>query len=254
MTTCENIRGKRLLITGGNRGLGRALVEASLESGAAEVWATTRKLDALEWSKSLDEEVRARLRPLTMDLTDRDSIDRAVDTVSTCQVVISNAAICVIGSPLQLSEAQRRDEWETNFFGPVSLIQRAVNRCPQLETIALVGSKYRYVPFPAIGNYCATKAALASFAESVQHELSLRKIQIQTFCPGAMDTEMSKPFRGEKTATATVARLLLQQLGNNATEVHLTQDAKDLVGQFFENPKAARAAFKSLTVDNYFDR
>ena len=81
-----NVRNKTVLITGANRGIGRALVDEALRRGAMRVYAGTR--GALQMA---DE----RVTPLTLDVTDAAQIKQAVDQVGTLDVLINNAGVAI---------------------------------------------------------------------------------------------------------------------------------------------------------------
>jgi len=93
-----NIENKTVLITGANRGIGRALVNEALRRGAKRVYAGTR--GALQ-------DADKRVTPLTLDVTDISQIQRAVDTVDTLDVLINNAGVAIYGDLSNLDTRRR---------------------------------------------------------------------------------------------------------------------------------------------------
>ena len=107
-----SIADRTVLITGGNRGIGRALVEEALSKGAKRVYAGTRA----PWSHS-----DGRVTPLTLDITDAAQIQEAVKMVESLDVLINNAGIALFDD---LSDrAVLEQHLAVNLFGPYGVIQ-----------------------------------------------------------------------------------------------------------------------------------
>src|SRR5436305_3264991 len=115
----RRIEGAVALVTGANRGIGRALTEALLSRGARKVYATMRNPEAL---RALDDE---RLVSLRLDVTDADQIRAAGEAASDVELVFNNAGVALargIADSTVLDQARR--EMEVNYFGPLQLLQR----------------------------------------------------------------------------------------------------------------------------------
>ena len=110
-------------ITGANRGLGRAFVEAALELGD-EVTATSRDPESL---KDLSKQYGGRLLPLKLDITDRHgvygAIQQAKHQFGRIDVLVNNAGFGAFGAVEELSEEQMRRQFEVNVFGTFHLTQ-----------------------------------------------------------------------------------------------------------------------------------
>src|SRR5260370_34651825 len=114
----KRIEGAVALVTGANRGIGRALTEALLARGARKVYATARNPEALRLRD-------ARLVPLQLDVTDADQIRAAAEAASDVELVFNNAGVALangIVDSMVLDQARR--EMEVNYFGPLQLLQR----------------------------------------------------------------------------------------------------------------------------------
>ncbi len=112
------IEGKRVLITGASRGLGRALVTAFVDAGAAEVIAGTRKREDREALQS------ARVTPVRLDVTsDRDV--EAVARMGAIDILINNAGVAGFGNPLTMDFEAVQEEMAVNYLG-VLRVTRAV--------------------------------------------------------------------------------------------------------------------------------
>src|SRR5882672_7247498 len=115
----RRIEGAVALVTGANRGIGRALTEALLSRGVRKVYATARNPEAL---RDLRDE---RVVSLRLDVTDADQIRAAAEAASDVELVFSNAGVVLatgIADATVLDQARR--EMEVNYFGPLRLLQR----------------------------------------------------------------------------------------------------------------------------------
>src|SRR3989454_2173474 len=115
----QRIEGAVALVTGANRGIGRALTEALLTRGVRKVYATARNPEAL---RALRDE---RLVSLRLDVTDVDQIRAAGEAASDVELLFNNAGVALargIADSTVLDQARR--EMEVNYFGPLQLLQR----------------------------------------------------------------------------------------------------------------------------------
>src|SRR5260221_4280041 len=115
----RRMEGAVALVTGANRGIGRALTEALLTRGARKVYATARDPVAL---RALRDE---RLVSLRLDVTDVDQIRAAGEAASDVELVFNNAGVALargIADSTVLDQARR--EMEVNYFGPLQLLLR----------------------------------------------------------------------------------------------------------------------------------
>ena len=114
----HRIEGAVALVTGANRGIGRALTEALLTRGVRKVYATARNPEAL--SALRDE----RLVALRLDVTDAEQIRAAVEAASDVELVFNNAGVALAGGIAGAAVLdQARREMEVNYFGPLQLLR-----------------------------------------------------------------------------------------------------------------------------------
>src|SRR3989454_7546866 len=115
----QRIEGAVALVTGANRGIGRALTEALLTRGVRKVYATARNPEAL---RALRDE---RLVSLRLDVTDADQIRAAAEAASDVELVFNNAGVALASAIADSTDlGQARREMEVNYFGPLQLLQR----------------------------------------------------------------------------------------------------------------------------------
>jgi NAD(P)-dependent dehydrogenase (short-subunit alcohol dehydrogenase family) len=192
------LSGAVVLVTGANGGLGRELVEQALARGAAKVYATARRPE--EWNDP-------RVVPLTLDVTDADSVRAAVARAQDVTVLINNAGKSVESDTLlALSDEEIRDVMETNFFGPVAMTRAFAPVLAASETSAVLNIHSVLSWIALTGAYSASKAALWSATNSFRVELASQGTQVTGVHVGYMDTAMARRVDAPKTSPGEVAR------------------------------------------------
>ncbi|CAM4491203.1 SDR family NAD(P)-dependent oxidoreductase [Nocardia ninae] len=179
------------LITGANRGLGRAFTLAALAEGDRVV-ATARD------PRSMADLAQDRLTVLPLDVRGRedviDTVDEAFALMGTIDVIVNNAGYGLVGAIEELTESQIRDQMDTNFYGALWVSQAAVphlraqgsGHIVQISTVGAVGS------LPLFGMYNASKWALEGFSASLADELRPFGIAVTLAQMGGFDTDWAK--------------------------------------------------------------
>ena len=160
------IDGAVALVTGANRGIGRAIAEKLLERGAGKVYAAARNPEQL---KELQSQHGDRLVPLKPDVTDAGQLREVAGKIGDVQIVINNAGVALgedIGNDAIVDQA--RQEMEVNYFGPLSLVQHLA---PALEkngggAVVNIASVAGLTNFPMFPTYSASKAAVHSLTQA----------------------------------------------------------------------------------------
>jgi NAD(P)-dependent dehydrogenase (short-subunit alcohol dehydrogenase family) len=180
-------------ITGSSTGFGRHLAEEALEQGYRVV-ATARKPEVLS---DLVEKYPQAARALKLDVTKQDEVRRAVEEAykefGQVDFVVNNAGYGSIGAIEELSEEQIRRQFETNFFGALSVTREFIpalrnHKSGHIFNFSSVGG---FVSFPSAGLYCASKFALEAISESLHGELAPYGIKVTIVEPGAFRTEFN---------------------------------------------------------------
>lgn len=234
------IEGQRVLITGANRGLGRALAVACLEAGANEVLAGFRQPASL----SDLSEANDRLTPLRLDITSEDNV-RAAAALGPVDILINNAGICVFGSLLSVEIEELKREIDVNYFGALRMA-RAVT--PGMIArgdglIVNVGSILGKVSLPAMGNYCALKAALLSMSQALRGELRNFGVRVITVLPGTIDTDMSRGFEGPKMTREQAASEIIEAILKEGIETPVGDAARGVIAGLATDPLAMERSF-----------
>ena len=205
-----DIKGAVVLVTGGGRGLGKALVADALARGASKVYATARDPRTI---------TNSGVVPLALEVTDPESVAALVEQTKDVTVLVNNAGVYTAASLLTGDVADIRAEFETNFYGPLQLIQALAPRIVangggHIVNVASVLS------WAALGSsYSANKAALWSMTNSLRLELAGQGVGVTGLYVGYMDTDMAAAVTGFKSDPAEVARLTFDGVEAGAFEV-----------------------------------
>ena len=234
------VAGKVALVTGANRGIGKAIVEALLERGASKVWAGSRQVEALSDLKAA---YGSRLEVLKLDVTREDDVAAAARKATDVTLLVNNAGVAnAIGKPATDAEWARvgRLEFDVNFFGSFAVSQAfAPALARNRGAIVNVGSVAGLVNFPILLSYSASKAALHSLTQGLRAGLKAQGIQVYGVYPGPVDTDMTKGFEMDKASAKDVARAILDGLAGGTEDIFPDPMARQLGETFLKSPKAA---------------
>ncbi|BBX84442.1 SDR family oxidoreductase [Mycolicibacterium aubagnense] len=178
-------------ITGTSRGFGREWTIAALKRGD-KVAATARDVSTLD---ELVAEYSDALLPIALDVTDRDADFAAVKTAhehfGRLDVVVNNAGYGQFGFIEELSEAEARDQIETNVFGALWITQAALPYLREQGSghIIQVSSIGGISAFAGLGAYHASKWALEGFSQSLAAEVERFGIHVTLIEPGGFSTD-----------------------------------------------------------------
>ncbi len=203
-----NLQGTTALVTGANRGIGRALVAALLERGARRVYAAARKTDALKAVVDLDP---SRVVALSLDVSDRAAIGALPQRVPDLKLLINNAGVLDFGSALDVPLEAVERNLAVNFYGPL-LTTRAL--APVIETngggaVVNLLTIVARASMPALAGYPASNAASWALTQSLRASLAGKGISVHAVFPGPVDTEMAAAIPLQKTSAADVAKAIL---------------------------------------------
>lgn len=207
------IKNSVVLVTGANRGLGQAFVNALLAAGAAKIYAAARDPNSITLQGVV---------PLQLDVTNAADIAAAAKVATDVTLLINNAGIGR-GSPFLAagSADAARAELETNFFGPLLLSQAFA---PILQAngggaIVNVLSVLSWLNIAGAATYSASKSAAWSLTNGLRGELRAQGTQVVGVHVGFMDTDMARGAPGPKADPLDVARQTLAALEAGTDEV-----------------------------------
>src|SRR6478736_5237176 len=206
MTT---ITDNTVLVTGGNRGIGRALVSEALKRGARRVYVGTRKPVAHS---------DARITPVPLDVTDAAQIQQAVDHIGTLDVLVNNAGIALYDDLTDRATLERH--LNVNLFGTYSVIPAFL---PLLSSSrgAVVNnlSVNALAPLPLIPAYSISKAAAFSLTQSLRTLLADRGVSVHAVLTGIVDTGMTRDLDAPKASPESVARAIFDGVENEEEDI-----------------------------------
>jgi NAD(P)-dependent dehydrogenase (short-subunit alcohol dehydrogenase family) len=209
MTTDKTLTGQHVLITGANRGLGRALVDEALQRGARRVYAGTRRPLT---------DTDGRIVPVLLDITDATQIRAASDAIDTLDVLVNNAGIARYDD--LTDHAVLEQHLAVNLFGPHAMVSAF---SPQLVrsrgTVVNVLSLASLASLPMIPSYSVSKAAAFSLTQTVRAMLAAQDVRVHAVLAGPIDTEMSRALDIPKADPADVARAIFDGVASGAPEI-----------------------------------
>jgi NAD(P)-dependent dehydrogenase (short-subunit alcohol dehydrogenase family) len=236
------IQGSVALVTGSNRGLGKALVSALLEAGAAKVYAAARDVSKV----SSDD---PRLVPLALDTSKPEQIAAAAKAAGDVTLLVNNAGVSASANVLTASQAAMDTDFRTNVYGTLAVIKGflpVLERARGGATIVNVLSLVSLGSFPALGGYSASKAAAYSITQSLRPELKGKHIEILAALPGPIDTDMVKDLPMPKASPADVAKGVLAGVERGEEDIFPDPMAQQMGALWNKSHKEYERAFASL--------
>ncbi len=178
------IAGKAILVTGANRGIGKALVEEALRLGAKRVYAGTRQ----PFSHPDN-----RVTPLTLDVTNEEQIREAVKKVESLDILINNAGLALFDD--LNDRVALEQQLAVNLFGPYRMAQAFLPFLTSSRgSIVNVLSIAALAALPIIPSYSISKAAAFSMSQSLRALLAGRGVTVHAVMSGPVDTDSSRGF------------------------------------------------------------
>lgn len=200
-----DIDGRVALVTGANRGIGKAIVDSFIRHGAARIYAAVRNPAS---AAPLVEAYGDRVVPVAFDLGDAEQITAAAATAGDVDVVVNNAGVLRTANPLAADAIEALQfEMDANVYG---LIRTARAFAPVLKAngggaFVQLNSVASVKAFPDFATYCASKAAAYSITQSLHALLKEQGTAVLSVHPGPISTDMANDAGlGENAAPASL--------------------------------------------------
>ncbi len=238
------INGCAAFVSGANRGLGTALVEALLDRGAARVYAGARRIETVPDLARRD----PRVVPVPLDITDAEQVDQAAKLATDATLLVNNGGSLAFADPLTGDLDAIESDMRTNFVGTLSM-SRAF--APVLErngggAIVNLLSLVVFGSVRPIGGYSASKAAAASITQALRAQLADRGIAVHGVFPGAIDTDMIRNFQIPKSSAPDVAAAILDGVAAGQSNIFPDPMSQSGYHAWREDPEAFERQMSSI--------
>jgi NAD(P)-dependent dehydrogenase (short-subunit alcohol dehydrogenase family) len=231
------IKDSVVLITGANRGIGAALVDAFVAAGARRVYAGMRTpAPAAAGSKVV---------PVALDVTNQEQVAAVARAHGDVQIVVNNAGVLASPPLLQAPDLQAAEqEMKVNYFGTLHMARAFAPVLARNGGGALVNvlSILGRVASPAVGSYSASKAAAASATQALRAELERQGTLVIGVFPGLVDTDMARNMTRPKITPAAVADAVIDGVRRNIEDVY-PGPAAETEAALRRDPKAVERLF-----------
>jgi len=225
------IAGSVALVTGANRGLGKAFVDSLFSAGATKVYAGAR-----EPAKIAD----SRVIPVRLDVTSIDDVKAAATRCGDVMLLINNAGMMLDTPMLSNNAAQAiRKEMEVNVFGMQSMIWHFAPVLAKNGGGAVLNmlSVVSWFTPPLNATYAASKHAALAVSDAARIELKAQGTQVLGVYAGFIDTDMAKSVSGSKTSPYQVALRALEGVEVGTNHVLADDRAEQIYGAVRANPE-----------------
>jgi NAD(P)-dependent dehydrogenase (short-subunit alcohol dehydrogenase family) len=235
-----DIAGKKALVTGANRGLGRAFAEALLEAGASTVYAGARNPSMVS---------NPRLTAVRLDVTSSRDVAAAAKVCRDVDILINNAGLMLTASVLaENSEDALRREMGVNVFGALAMAKAFA---PVLEhngggVIVNMLSVVSWYVYPFNATYCASKYAALAVTDGLRIQLKAQGTHVIGVYAGFIDTEMAAALSsGPKASPQQVAEKTVQGIRAGLDHVLADERAESLWQAARQDPAKLHAEMQA---------
>jgi 3-oxoacyl-[acyl-carrier protein] reductase len=211
---------KVVLVTGGSRGIGRAIAVAFARAGATVVFSYAGNEAAAQETLGLIQAAGARGEAVRFDVADTAACASAVESIvkahGRLDVLVNNAGVAVDGLVMRVKDEDWDKQLDTNLKGPFALI-RAASRPMMKQRGGAIINLTSIVGEMGNGGqsaYSASKAGLIGLTKAVARELASRNIRVNAVSPGFIGTDMTAHLEGE-TREKMLSAIPLGRLGSS---------------------------------------
>lgn len=234
--------GKYVLITGSNRGLGKAIMQELAASGM-NIWAHARKEtpEFLQLMKEIRDTYHVDVNPVYFDMTDEDGMKAAVKLIHSSKkpvdVLVNNAGIASVSMFGQTPISKIKEVFEVNLFGQMALTQLVLRLMTRQHagSIINIASVTALIMSEGQISYATSKSALITWSRNLAAEYGRYGIRVNSLSLGLMNTDM-KAGLNEDEVKYFKDRTVLQRIGEpedaaKAVKFLASDDSSFITGQ-----------------------
>jgi 3-oxoacyl-[acyl-carrier protein] reductase len=217
----HSIKNKNVIITGCNKGIGKATLECFAKSGA-NIFACIRSNDKnfKNFVSQLKKKYKIKINTIQLDLSNKSSILKCIDQINKVSrdidIVINNAGMLFNSLFLMTSEKQIKQIFEVNYFSQIYFTQMILKGMIKKKSGNIIfvsstsGINGDYGRFA----YSSTKAAIINTAKTLSKELSSFNIRVNSISPGLTDTDLMKQNTKENIIQEEVNKISLKRVAS----------------------------------------
>ena len=211
---------KNVIVTGSNRGIGRAIV-AMFASEGANIWACARK-QSVEFESDIDslsQKFNVQILPVYFDVRNEDEMKEAVASIlrerRSIDVLVNNAGMTFNGLIGMTPQSKLQEIFEVNFFAAIRMMQLVSKQMIRQKygSIVNIGSAGGIEANPGYLAYGSSKAALMWASRCAAKEFGPYNVRVNVVAPGLIDTQMIS-YKTEEVKNEVIARTPLGRLGH----------------------------------------
>lgn len=222
------LEGRKAIITGGARGIGKAIAKEMLLEGAdvalLDIEAELMGKTQVELSTLRDD---ARVFAVRCDVRDQEQVEEAVghsfDALGSVDILVNSAGLIRKAPLTEIDLSDWNLQFDVNVKGTFLMCRAVVRRWRELGRrgrIVNISSVHGKISFPVASAYAATKGAVNMFTRSLASELAPHKINVNALAPGATDTELNIPFYTPPVREAMAKRIPWGEIGDPSDVGH----------------------------------
>ncbi len=248
-----DLKNKKVFITGGSAGIGKAMIKELLQRGAKNIAILGRKEAPME--KLEKEFSSANFLLIQGDVSQPKDIERGIALITRTwgelDILINNAGVVSAGLLSDLSDDDIIQQINVNLTGLILLTKKSLPLLKNSREGAImnISSGYGYIAMPFYSVYAATKAAVQQFSDAMRRELHQYPLHVMTVYPSATDTNMMKTAKvGAMDSPEEVARLSIDGLISKEINVILGgEERKQQINLNFTHPRK----MDEIAIENY---
>jgi len=195
------LEGKNAIVTGGSRGIGKAVVEAFLKQGASVYYISRSEGESLDNYKKLAEEHGGTVAFRKADVSNEEEITEVINSIlkeaGTIDILVNNAGITKDGLVFRMSSEDWNKVLSVNLssaFFVSKIVARSMAK-QRSGSIINISSIVGVIGNAGQCNYAASKAGLIGFSKSLAREVAARGVRVNTIAPGFIETDMTDKLK-----------------------------------------------------------